>query len=87
MEDLKDVLERVCEIAEWNPSAEDIKLIHAEIERRQDSGSEISLSDLRCLVSDLVPDVRYLGIGLEGLDTTDISVLLALATKATKERQ
>jgi hypothetical protein len=79
MENLKKELEAALLITDWSPTEADLN----EIARRIKSLGGLALkADLEKIVYDVVGS--YECMMMEGIDNTDLTTLLILATKTTK---
>ena len=79
IENLKKELEASLLITDWSPTDADLN----EIVRRMKSlGSSASKGDIEKIVYDVVGP--YECMIMEGIDNTDLTTLLLLATKVTK---
>ncbi|HIF6198069.1 hypothetical protein CGI23_24675 [Vibrio parahaemolyticus] len=84
MNEFKRNLELLCEIAEWEPSEQQLLQVRNEI-LRVSKQREITENDVKIIVCDLFPDATY--FCMEGVDTKDVETLLALLLKATEEQK
>lgn len=79
IENLKKELEATLLITEWSPTEVDLN----EIARRIKAlGGSASKADIERIVYDVVGS--YECMMMEGIDNTDLTTLLILATKTTK---
>jgi len=79
MENLKRELETALLITDWSPTEGELREIAHRIKRL---GSAASKIDIEKVVHDVVGP--YECMFLEGVDNTDLTTLLLLATKTTK---
>ncbi|WP_251977331.1 hypothetical protein [Salinicola avicenniae] len=79
IENLKKEIETALLITDWSPTEADLK----EISRRMKVfGSSASKGDIEKIVYDVVGP--YECMSMEGVDNTDLTTLLLLATKVTR---
>jgi hypothetical protein len=82
IEKFKKELENICNIYSWNPSNIQLFAICKDVAELSASGREASKSDLENIILSHIKDVRFLA--LEGVDNTDLKMLLLLATKVSE---
>lgn len=80
IENLKKELEAVLLITKWEPTEKDLILISHKINSLQ---GKVSKSDIEKIVLEVVGS--YKCISLEGVDNTDLTTLLLMATKTVKK--
>jgi hypothetical protein len=79
MENLKKELEAALLITDWSPTEADLNEISRRIQSLSGSASK---TDIEKIVYDVVGP--YECMMMEGIDNTDLTTLLILATKTTK---
>lgn len=79
MENLKRELEAALLITDWSPTEYELREIASRIKRL---GGAVSKTDIEKVVYEVVGS--YECMILEGVDNTDLTTLLLLATKTTK---
>lgn len=79
-ENLKKELEAVLSITKWEPTEKDLTLIAQKIENLRGRASK---SDIAKIVLEVVGP--YKCIFLEGIDNTDLTTLLLMATKTVRK--
>lgn len=78
---LKIEIEKLCEIASWNPSQQQLEEIANEISRIKPK----NINEIGGIVTSVCPGTTF--ICLEGIDNSDVRTLLALAIQASKEKK
>lgn len=79
MENLKRELEAALLITDWSPTEDELREISQRI---KGLGGSASKADIEKVVYDVVGSYECMALG--GVDNTDLTTLLLLATKTTK---
>lgn len=77
---LKRSLEDACSIVEWNPTASQLQ----QIAKLLAKSSAIKKVDVASIVASVCPNTKF--IAMEGIDNSDLRMLIALAIKVANTK-
>lgn len=84
LQSLKNQLERICHIAKWNPSTNQLLSIREDLRKTSNSRGRLTAGDVESIVVRRVPDAIF--AILDGVDNSDLKSLLLIALQATASK-